>query len=57
MDYSAERRGLLRFVPAGDQQREWRLDYDAMGSEMFYTDPPPYDDVIRSLTAFQDRLN
>lgn len=57
MDYSTERRGALRFVPAGDAEREWRLDYDAMGAEMFYNDPPPYDEVTHVLTAFQDRLN
>ena len=56
MDYSTLRRGRLRLLPLPEQMSEWRQDYAAM-REMFYADPPRFDDILRTAQAFQAEFN
>lgn len=57
MDYSTLTRGNLRVVPLPEQEAEWRLDYDAMKTEMFFGKVPSFDEILSVATEFQDKFN
>ena len=57
VDYATMKRGTLEMTPNHDQLAEWRADYAAMQGDMFLTPPPPFDEVLAALAAFQSRFN
>ena len=57
MDYSTLRPGGLRLLPSGDQLAEWKSDYEAMSSEMFFGDVPEFDHLMRIVSDFEKRFN
>jgi len=57
MDYSTLSRGKLRVLPLPEQEAEWRRDYQAMSSEMFFGEVPEFDDVLRVVGKFQREFN
>jgi predicted nucleotidyltransferase component of viral defense system len=57
MDYATMRKGTLRLVPLPEQERAWREDYQAMRTQMFYGEPPGFDEVLAAVRTFQDRFN
>lgn len=57
MDYATLRKGMLRMVPLEEQVEGWRIDYDAMGLEMFAETPPPFDDVLNLVRKFEEEFN
>ncbi len=49
--------GRLRLVPPDDQLADWKSDYTAMKDEMFFGEPPEFDELIRTAQKFQDEFN
>jgi hypothetical protein len=57
VDYSTLCRGQLDLVPSEDQLSEWRQDYEAMCSVMFFEDPPAFDEILQQVQKFQEAFN
>ena len=57
VDYSTLRKGLMRIAPLDDQLNEWRQDYEAMQQEMFFGEVPQFDEIIETVTKFQNEFN
>ncbi len=57
VDYDTLRPGRLRLVPPDVQLAGWRSDYTAMKDEMFFGEPPAFDDLIQIVREFQDAFN
>ena len=57
MDYYTLKRGSLRLVPQAEQENEWRRDYQAMTSAMFFGDVPEFNEVLRVVGEFEQRFN
>jgi len=57
VDYDTLRPGRLKLVPPDDQLAYWKSDYTAMKDEMFFGEPPAFDDLIQTALKFQDEFN
>ena len=57
VDYSTLQKGSLRLVPPAEQLSDWRQDYEAMREEMFFDDPPRFDDVLVRVRRFEEEFN
>ena len=57
MDYSTLARGRLRIVPTSEQEADWRRDYAAMSTELFFGEVPSYDEILRVAEEFQHWFN
>jgi hypothetical protein len=57
MDYATLSKGSLRLLPLTEQESAWRQDYAAMQGEMFYGDPPPFDQILHVMGAFEAEFN
>jgi hypothetical protein len=57
VDYSTLRPGALRLMPSGERLPEWRRDYSAMREEMFYGEPPSFEEVLQVVKGFEEKFN
>jgi len=57
LDYETLKPGLLRLVPLEDQLSAWRSDYESMRTEMFFGDPPKFDEILRVVGGFERDFN
>ncbi len=57
VDYDTLRPGRLRLVPPDEQLIDWKSDYVAMKDEMFFGEPPAFDDLIQIVREFQEAFN
>ncbi len=57
VDYDTLCPGRLQLVPPDEQLANWKSDYTAMKDEMFFGEPPEFDDLIRTARKFQDEFN
>jgi predicted nucleotidyltransferase component of viral defense system len=57
VDYDTLCPGRLQLVPPDEQLANWKSDYTAMKDEMFFGEPPEFDDLIRIARKFQDEFN
>jgi len=57
MDYATLSKGRLRVLPLPEQEAEWRKDYEAMRGDMFFRDPPIFDDVLKVIGEFVSGFN
>ena len=55
VDYHTISPATLRLVPPDDQLAAWRRDYRAMHGEMFFGEPPTFDEVLQVVGQFEDR--
>lgn len=55
VDYEALSPGDLRLVPPVEKGEVWRGDYEAM-REMFFSEPPGFDEVLSQLTLIESAL-
>ena len=44
-------------TPKAEQEDEWRRDYQAMTSAMFFGDVPEFNEVLRVVREFEQRFN
>lgn len=57
MDYTTLKKGSLRIIPSAEDLNDWRRDYRAMSSEMFFGKVPDFDEIIRVISDFEDSFN
>ena len=57
VEYETLSPGRLILVPPDDQLAIWRSDYAAMGTEMFFGQPPAFEDLIETVREFQNHFN
>ena len=57
MDYTTLARGTLRLIPLPGQEAEWRQDYQAMHVDMFYGEPPTFDEILKLVKEFEMEFN
>ncbi|MCA1566194.1 MAG: nucleotidyl transferase AbiEii/AbiGii toxin family protein [Acidobacteria bacterium] len=54
--YSEARTGQIRLLPAAERLASLRVDYDKM-KDMFFGERPPFDEVLNTLAALEERVN
>jgi hypothetical protein len=57
VNYDTLQRGTLRLVPLPEQLSEWRRDYEAMRQEMFFDEPPNFDQLLMVIKRFEEEFN
>lgn len=57
VDYGTLHKGSLRLIPLPEQLDEWRRDYEAMRGEMFFDDPPGFDEILAVVKQFEETFN
>lgn len=57
VDYTSLQPGTLRLAPPPEHEAGWRQDYAAMQGEMFAGTPPPFDELLQSIKAFEAAFN
>lgn len=57
VDYATLRPGALRILPDEAQRAAWASDYRAMRQDMFFTEPPAFDEVLRVVGQFEREFN
>jgi len=57
VDYDTLHRERLRVVPVTDQVADWRRDYEAMRGEMFFNEPPTFDEILEAVRQFEEDLH
>ena len=57
VDYDTLCPGRLKLVPPDEHLANWKNDYNAMKDEMFFGEPPEFDELILSARKFQDTFN
>ena len=57
VDYTTLHRGSLRLVPPDDAAIEWRQDYKAMSTEMFFGEVPDFEEIMRVVGDFERNFN
>lgn len=57
VEYDTLSPGRLRLIPPDEQLADWKSDYAAMKDEMFFGEPPAFDDLIEIVREFQDVFN
>jgi len=56
IDYSTMEHGKLSLIPSKQRIEEWRDDYKNM-EQMFFTEPPSFDDLLAPIRTFERRFN
>jgi len=57
VNYDTLRKGTLRLLPPPEQLSDWRRDYEAMRKEMFFDEPPSFDEVLAVIRQFEETFN
>lgn len=57
VDYESLRAGSLRLLPPAYQIASWLVDYEAMRGEMFYDNPPDFDEILSVVGDFEKKFN
>jgi hypothetical protein len=57
VDYSTLRRGTLQLTPPANQLADWRGDYKAKSTEMFFEPPPDFDEILAIVGDFEREFN
>jgi hypothetical protein len=57
VNYDTLHKGTLRLLPAPEQSTEWRRDYEVMREEMFFDEPPAFDEVLAAVGQFEEEFN
>ena len=57
VDYATLVPGSMRLLPHPEQLASWASDYREMRKEMFFGDVPSFDEVLRVVGEFENRLN
>jgi hypothetical protein len=57
VNYDTLRKGTLRLLPPPAQFSDWRRDYEAMRMEMFFDEPPTFDEIMTLIRKFEEEFN
>ena len=55
-NYERAKPGSLRLTPPNERREEWQKDYGRM-SEMLFHEPPPFEEVLATITKFEHAFN
>lgn len=55
--YELARRGTLRLVPGNELEGALRKDYEKMSREMYFSDVPNFDEVMRDIRSLEKEIN
>jgi hypothetical protein len=56
-DQDSLKRGSLRILPIPDRRAAWTHDYEAMQAAMFFSTPPPFDEILQAVDEFERSFN
>ncbi len=57
VNYDTLGKGTLRLLPPPEHLNGWRRDYEAMREEMFFDEPPSFDEVLAVIKGFEEEFN
>lgn len=57
VNYDTLGKGTLRLLPPPEHLSGWRRDYEAMREEMFFDEPPSFDEVLAVIKEFEEEFN
>ena len=57
LDYSNHKPGKIKIIPPQTIIKEWKKDYQAMIQNMIYGDHLNFDNLIKRMQEFQERIN
>jgi len=57
VDYETHRPGSLRLLPASEDMRAWKADYEAMRGAMFFGEAPPFAEILKVVAEFEKTFN
>jgi len=57
VDYESLLKGNLHLIPKAEQLAEWKKDYESMSKEMFFEDPPKFDEIMIVIQKFEEEFN
>lgn len=57
VDYETHRRGSFRLLPADEDIRAWKADYEAMRGAMFFEEAPPFEEILTVVAEFEKIFN
>lgn len=57
LDYATLRPGTLRIVPLPEQRAAWEQDYTAMRESMFFGEAPAFDEILKMVGEFEQKIN
>jgi hypothetical protein len=57
VNYDTLRKGTLRLLQSPEQLSDWRRDYEAMRKEMFFDEPPSFDELLSVIRQFDEAFN
>ena len=57
VNYDTLRKGTLRLMPSPEHLSYWKRDYEAMRMEMFFEEPPPFDEIMAIIKQFEESFN
>jgi hypothetical protein len=57
VDYDTLRKGSLRITPRPQQLADWRRDYETMRKEMFFEEPPTFEEIMTTVRQFEEEIN
>ncbi|KKL44939.1 hypothetical protein LCGC14_2360650, partial [marine sediment metagenome] len=57
VDYNLHRPQDIRPIPTPDYEEDWKADYKTMQEQMIYGDSPSYENLIRGIQEFMEKMN
>jgi hypothetical protein len=57
VNYDTLRKGTLRLMPSPEHLSYWKRDYEAMRMEMFFEEPPHFDEIMAIIKQFEESFN
>jgi hypothetical protein len=57
LNYETMRPGSLSLIPTEEQMSAWNQDYRAMSAEMFFGGVPTFDEVLSTVSQFEQKVN
>lgn len=57
VDYNLHHPKTINFIPSVKERNEWKRDYNTMQEQMIHGDSPDFEDLIKSLSILNERIN
>lgn len=57
VDYNLHRPQDIRPIPSPAYEEDWKADYKTMQEQMIYGDSPSYEDLVKGIRGFLEKMN
>jgi hypothetical protein len=57
VDYNLHQPQDVKPIPSNDYVEDWKADYKTMQEQMIYGDSPSYEDLVKGIQGFLERMN